>query len=172
MQLPTLKFYKLHPSVIIPTFGTQGSACFDLAYNPMHIETAEIKGYSETNGPVSRQVNPIGTFTIMPGDRLLVPVGFILDIPEGYSVRFHARSGLSLKQGLILANNEAVIDSDYVEEVYVMLTNVSAVGQFIAVGDRIAQGELVKSVEYVLSPTEIKPMHKTDRIGGYGSTGR
>lgn len=172
MQLPTLKFYKLHPSVIIPTFGTQGSACFDLAYNPMHVPTAEIHGYSHVNGKITRTINPEGAFTIMPGDRLLVPVGFILDIPEGYSVRFHARSGLSLKQGLILANNEAVIDSDYVEEIFVMLTNTSSVGQNISVGDRIAQAELVKSVDYVLSATEIKPAHKTDRTGGYGSTGR
>jgi dUTP pyrophosphatase len=39
-----------------------------------------------------------------PQERALIPTGLIFDIPEGYSIRIHPRSGMALKYGLILAN--------------------------------------------------------------------
>ena len=109
--------------------------------------------------------------SIAPGERVLVPTGCIMDIPQGYSVRIHARSGTSLKQGLVLANAEGVIDSDYVEEVFVMLHNISGNAVTINHGDRVAQAELVKNVEYSVEETPARPLHKTKRQGGFGSTG-
>jgi dUTP pyrophosphatase len=94
-----------------------------------------------------------------------------MDIPQGYSVRLHARSGTSLKQGLVLANAEGVIDSDYVEEVFVMLHNISGNAVTINHGDRVAQAELVKNVEYSVEETPARPLPKTNRQGGFGSTG-
>jgi dUTP pyrophosphatase len=102
---------------------------------------------------------------------VLVPTGLIFDIPEGFSLRIHARSGLSLKEGLVLANSEAVIDSDYVDEVFVLLYNRSSVGRTIRIGERIAQAELVESVQYTIKETKKQPTVKTDRTGGMGSTG-
>jgi dUTP pyrophosphatase len=107
----------------------------------------------------------------MPGDRLMVPTGLIFDIPEGYSVRVHARSGLSLKQGLVLANSEGVIDSDYIEELFILVHNISDNGISIAHGDRIAQGELVVREAYTIGEISCHPGQKTDRVGGMGSTG-
>ena len=107
----------------------------------------------------------------MPGDRILVPTGLIFDIPTGYSVRIHPRSGLSYKQGLVLANLEAVIDSDYVQETFVLLYNRSEVDHTINNGDRIAQAEMVKREEYILWEIFDAPTQKTDREGGLGSTG-
>jgi dUTP pyrophosphatase len=122
------------------------------------------------NAPLTRQLSN-GSIKIMPGDRILVPTGLIFDIPEGYSVRIHPRSGLSLKQGLVLANLEAVIDSDYVQETFVLLANNSSVDQTINNGDRIAQAEMIKSEEYILWEIFDAPIQKTDRAGGLGSTG-
>ena len=39
---------------------------------------------------------------LYPGERILVPTGLIFNIPEGHSVRLHARSSVSLKKGLIM----------------------------------------------------------------------
>lgn len=108
---------------------------------------------------------------VQPGDRVMVPTGLIFDIPEGYSVRLHARSGASLKQGLVLANAEGVIDSDYVNEVMVLVYNISQNQIVINAGDRIAQGELVKDIEYSISESAARPGVKTNRTGGMGSTG-
>ena len=162
-----LKIFKTHPDIVLPRHQTQESACFDIAFQ--RAGKSRINGYSSSNKPVERLTD--GSLTISPGDRVLVPTGLILDIPKGYSVRVHARSGLSVKQGLVLANAEGVIDSDYIEELFVILYNISINSVTIRDGDRIAQGELVKNEEYTIEQTPARPIPKTNRTGGFGSTG-
>lgn len=164
----SLGFYKTHPDVILPNFSTKQSACFDIAYQGHGKNSYD--GYNETNKKFSRPT-PKGQVFINSQERVLVPTGLILDIPVGYSVRLHARSGLSIKNGIILANSEAVIDSDYVDELFVLLYNRSSVGLWISTGDRIAQGELVKQESYTMKEVKKKPVQKSDRKGGMGSTG-
>ncbi len=164
-----LKIYKTHKEIVLPKFGTEQAACFDLAYQPHG--KYEYKGYNAFNSTFTRPIQGQGTLVVMPGDRIMVPTGLIFDIPEGYSVRIHPRSGLSYKQGLVLANLEAVIDSDYVQETFVLLTNLSENPQTIKPGDRIAQAELVQQIKYEIAETTVAPTQKTDRVGGLGSTG-
>ena len=163
-----LKFYKTHPYVLTPAFLTGQSACFDLSFSSAGKQ--RYKGYNKQNKEFDRPMSN-GNIVVMSGDRILVPTGLILDIPAGFSVRVHPRSGLSLKQGLVLANCEGVIDSDYVQELFILIHNTSDNGFTIKNGDRIAQGELVERLEYVLEATMDQPGQKTDRIGGIGSTG-
>lgn len=163
-----LNIYKTDPNIVLPKFATKQSACFDISFQAEGKST--YTGYNMYNAPFTRSLSD-GNICIMPGDRVLVPTGLIFDIPEGYSVRIHPRSGLSYKQGLVLANLEAVIDSDYIQETFILLTNNSQVDQTIRHGDRIAQAELVKKEEYVLWEIEEAPTQKTDRAGGLGSTG-
>jgi dUTP pyrophosphatase len=86
-------------------------------------------------------------------------------------VRLHSRSGLALKEGLILANAEGVIDSDYTQELMVMVTPIN--GSIVTVnnGMRICQGELVRNQPVAFTRNEFPPQQKTDRVGGFGSTG-
>ena len=165
--MTTLKIWKTHPSNQIPKKQTEGSACFDLQFQG-HGKT-EYKGFSRHNKAFTRPLNNM--ISIQPGDRTIVPTGLILDIPEGHSVRVHARSGLSLKQGLVLANAEGVIDSDYVEELMVLIWNISDNAITINTGDRIAQAELIKDETYSIVETAARPGVKTSRVGGMGSTG-
>ena len=166
--METLKIFRTHPSVRMPAHQTAHAACFDLAFQG--VGKREIKGYSSKNKPVTR-IYTSGALTISPGDRILVPTGMILEIPDGYSVRVHARSGMSLKQGLVLANAEGVIDADYTDELFVLIHNISENSITINEGDRIAQAELVKNVEYVIEQTPVRPITKANRTGGFGSTG-
>jgi dUTP pyrophosphatase len=163
-----LKIYKLHPDVIIPKPATDESACFDLAFCASGKN--EYTGYNAFNSPFTRNFSN-DSMIVMPGDRVLVPTGIIFDIPEGWSVRIHARSGLSLKNGLILANSEAVIDADYTLETMVMITNVSENPQKINNRDRVAQAELVQQPKYSIEETLVRPVPRSNRIGGLGSTG-
>lgn len=163
-----LSIYRTHADVTLPKFATAGSACFDLAFQSAG--KIEYSGFNKQNAPFTRRISE-GKIVLMPGDRILVPTGYIFDIPEKHSVRIHARSGLSLKQGLVLANSEAVIDSDYVEETMIMLTNISDNQLTISNGDRIAQAEMIKNEEYILWETQDRPVKKTERDGGLGSTG-
>lgn len=162
-----LKMFRLHPLVKLPSKQTEQSSCFDLMFQGYSNNT--YTGYTRMNKPFTRVMN--NQIVLQPGDRVMVPTGLIMDIPEGYSVRVHARSGLSLKQGLVLVNAEGVIDSDFVQEVMVLLHNISENGITIMSGDRIAQAELVKDEQYAICESAIRPGVKTNRTGGFGSTG-
>ena len=164
-----LKYYKVVPSAHNLKFATEGSACFDISASLIPDQTVVV--YTPEEGRIDITINKFSAITIKPGDRVLVPTNLILDIPANYSVRIHPRSGLALKSGLILANCEGVIDSDYIDPLYVMIYNISGQNQVISDGDRIAQGELVKTEQYAVSETSVKPLQKSSRIGGFGSTG-
>ena len=172
MMEPILGYFKLAVEVddILvepnpPLFATDNSACFDLsAFLPI---TEPVKIYLPDNTIAHRypMLSEKTCLYINPGERALVPTGLILDIPTGYSVRLHVRSSLALKAGLTLANSEGVIDSDYVDEIFVLIYNRSTIGRTISIGERIAQAELVKSVLYKIEETKDRPSTKTNRTG-------
>ena len=169
-----LKYYKLHNEVLDPHFATDGSACFDIhAYLDNPVTVYRMNNNKEQQNPETVQWSDIEELqlSIAPADRVLVPTGLVFDIPEGYSVRLHPRSSISLKRGLTLTNGEGIIDSDYYHETFIMFTNTSADEVRIKHGERIAQGELVKTLDYSLEESIIVPEQKTNRIGGFGSTG-
>jgi len=182
-----LNIYKIRDEFELPTYGTSLSNCFDLSFQP---STETIKGYDRYNNPISQYLNSRGIISIYPGDRLLIPTGLICkieqlltvetfaDIPKeatplgNFSIRLHSRSGLSLKQGIVLANSEGIVDVDYQEEIYVLLTNISEVGQIITKGDRIAQAEVVSNIPNVKFITlSARPEKHSERSSGFGSTG-
>lgn len=169
-----LKVYKLYPDVHIPKHATAQAACFDVrAYLGQHLY--EVKGFCANNKECKPSIietkEGSRCVKIDPGQRLLIPTGIIFNIPEGYSVRIHARSGLALKQGMVMANSQGIIDSDYVEESKIMLLNISTEPVYIYHGDRVAQAELVRCEQYNIMETTERPTQKTDRNGGFGSTG-
>ena len=111
------------------------------------------------------------TVQLFGGHRMLVPTGLIFEIPEGYSLRIHPRSGLSVKNGINLINSQGVIDSDYYHETFVALFNNTQMPFDIKHGDRIAQCELVPVQQINMVETMHKPQPRTNRTGGFGSTG-
>ena len=181
----SLGVFALNSKAVLPSYGTSMSSCFDLGFYP----TKDfVDGYDSMNNPVLRPILH-GNVTIFSGDRLLIPTGLVFKLREDHSVetfaditrekeelrqfsiRVHPRSGLSLKKGLVLANSEGVIDVDYQQEVFVMLTNISNTVTNINIGDRIAQGEVV--VNELVSIIQLKehPTQYSERSGGFGSTG-
>jgi dUTP pyrophosphatase len=169
-----LKFYKLYSDVEAPGFATCGSACFDLrahlrgspsvqAWDPNNKSISLPIAFAINNGPISLAIPPL--------HRVSIPTGLIFNIPEGHSVRVHARSGLALKQGLVMVNAEGIVDSDYVEESRLLMQNLSAVPIIVNHGDRVAQAELIRDLEYSLDEITERPAQKTARAGGFGSTG-
>lgn len=168
--------YKIYEDSILPTFGTKQSACFDIySYLP---NNELLTAYTIQNENIKipccsyESDNDIKYIEITEGMRILVPTGLIFNIPKGHSVRIHARSGLSFKEGLVLANSEGIIDQDYVDPCYIMLTNISTERIRITHGQRIAQGELLKVLDYSIEVCYTKPfIEGSNRIGGFGSTG-
>ena len=171
----SLKFYKTNEEAQLPTFATDKSACFDLYANLINGE--EVQYYQAIATKVlprriSFDINSNRSFIqLNDSERMLIPTGLIADIPEGFSVRLHSRSGLAFKQGVYLTNCEGIIDEDYVDPIFAMVTNISNVPVKIYNGDRICQGELVRCEKYTLDESDEAPSQKTDRDGGFGSTG-
>jgi len=167
---PTLKVFRTFPiGIEMPKFGTEDSACFDLAFSSYG--KARYDGFTENSGTFSRPYGEYGFIKLMPHERVMAPTGLIFGIPRGYSLRIHPRSSVAYKQGLVLANCEAVIDADYFHETFILLLNTSMIPIDIFPGDRVAQAELVKVAEYVIKETKEQPTQTTDRVGGIGSTG-
>lgn len=111
---------------------------------------------------------------IKPMERVLVPTGIFLEIPNGFEGQVRARSGLSIKYGLTMVNGVGTVDSDYRGELKVPMINLGSEEFKVESGDRIAQIVFAKyetvSFESVDSTEELE---KTERgTGGFGHTGR
>ena len=166
--LGNLFFYKMHDDVTLPIKATAESACFDFH---AYLTTGTELKVADNDLYQSNVVQPDRSVTIGPRTRMLIPTGLIAEIPNGHSVRIYPRSGLSFKQGLALSNQVGVVDSDYVEEIFISLINLSNAPKKIIHNQRIAQGELVVHQWYRIRETIEKPVSSSDRVGGFGSTG-
>ncbi|RPF46887.1 dUTP pyrophosphatase [Thermodesulfitimonas autotrophica] len=130
----------------LPAYATPGAAGVDL--------------YAAVTEPV----------TLLPGERLLVPTGISLALPEGYEAQVRPRSGLALKYGVTLLNTPGTIDADYRGEIKVIVINLGREPFVIRRGDRIAQ--LVVQPVSRIKWREVTRLDATARgAGGFGHTG-
>ena len=106
---------------------------------------------------------------IQPLERMLLPTGLYVAIPDGYEAQVRPRSGLALKKGVTVINTPGTIDADYRNAIGVALINLSNEPFTINPGDRIAQLVIAPVVqgEWV----EVEELDKTERDGGFGHTG-
>ncbi|MDP1670173.1 dUTP diphosphatase [Phaeovulum sp.] len=138
-------------AVPLPAYETAGAAGADLRANlPEAVRAAGLR--------------------LEPMQRLLVPTGLRLAIPEGYEVQLRPRSGLALKHGITLANAPGTIDSDYRGPLGVILVNLGAEPFVVGHGARIAQMVVAAVVQAGFDV--VVALAETARgAGGFGSTG-
>lgn len=111
------------------------------------------------------------TITLKPMERLLVPTGLFIELPEGFEAQVRPRSGLAIKQGITCLNSPGTIDADYRGEIKVILINLSLEEQPIQTADRIAQ-LIINKVEKA-KWKEVDSISVTTRNeGGFGHTGK
>jgi len=167
-----MNIYKVNEKAEMPSYATEGSACFDI--KACITNGQYLSSYNSWNKQQKIIVKGVGTardaFQLPPGIRVLVPTGLIFDIPEGNVLKMFIRSSVALKKGLVMANGTGIIDSDYVEESYMMLQNVTDSLVTIENGDRLVQCMLVPVEQHKLVETNDRPTQKTSRNGGFGST--
>jgi len=108
--------------------------------------------------------------TLDPGGIALVPTGLFMAIPPGYEAQVRARSGLALKNGIIVVNAPGTIDADYRGEVRIILGNFGREPFVIRRGDRIAQLVIAQVARAQWAPCD--ELSDTRRnAGGFGHTG-
>lgn len=108
---------------------------------------------------------------LQPMERILIPTGLFIAIPENYEAQIRPRSGLAIKQGLTCLNTPGTIDADYRGEIKVILINLSTEMQTIQDGDRIAQ-IVFCAVEKVNLESVIELEITQRGEGGFGHTGK
>lgn len=109
-----LKIKKTHPQAQMPTYATDGAACFDIRA----LERGEVP----------------------PQDAVIFATGLSVEVPEGWALMLYSRSGHGFNHDIRLANCVGIIDSDYRGEIKVKLTNDNHFKYLsVAAGDRICQ---------------------------------
>ena len=136
---------RLDPTVPLPSYAKAGDAGADLA---TRID-----------------------FTIKPGERMLIPTGISIALPNGYVALVHPRSGLAINHGISMVNTPGTVDAGYRGELQVILINHDLTESVsFKKGDRIAQLVIqkVERAEFV----EVQDLPGSERSsGGFGSTG-
>ena len=127
----------------------------------------------ETSGAAGMDVRANISEPIVLGslDRVLIPLGLRLEIPEGYEVQVRPRSGLALKHGIGMVNSIGTIDSDYRGEIGAIIVNLSKEPYTIQPQERIGQLVLnkVEQIEWEV----VEKLSESERgSGGFGSTGK
>jgi dUTP pyrophosphatase len=135
----------LHPGVALPTYAYPGDAGADLVTT----EAAHIE----------------------PGERVVLPTGIAIALPEGYAAFVHPRSGLAARCGVALVNAPGTIDAGYRGEIKVIMVNLDPREPVrLAVGDRIAQ-LVIQRVEHATFHA-VSELPGSDRgAAGHGSSG-
>ena len=109
--------------------------------------------------------------TLKPLERVLVPTGLFIALPEGTEAQVRPRSGLAAKHGITVLNSPGTIDADYRGEIKVILVNLSSEPFVINPGERIAQMVVARfeRAQWVA----VQELDSTERgEGGFGSAGR
>jgi len=149
-QSVTIKIARIDPEktdIPLPSYATEGASGMDI------------------HAAVASDVK------IDAGETVLIPTGFVLEIPRGYEAQIRPRSGLAIKHSVGILNSPGTIDSDYRGEVKIIVTNFGKQPFVVHRGDRIAQ--MVISAVTHISWDERTNVEQTSRgAGGFGHTGR
>lgn len=109
---------------------------------------------------------------IAPGNNALIGTGIAIEILSKDIAGFvFSRSGLGIKEGLVVTQGVGVIDPDYRGEIKVSLSNISKSVKKIYPGDRIAQLIFMPAFQAKLIETSHLSPTKRGK-GGFGHTGK
>lgn len=132
---------------VLPSYGSEGSAGFDL-----HCNNEE-------------------TVIAKPKEIVKIPTGLKMQIPEGYFGAVYPRSSAGIKLRVKLANSTGIIDSDYRGEIILFLINEGEADLEINKGDRLVQMIIQPYLKVQIE--EVEELSDTERgQGGFGSTGK
>lgn len=131
----------------------------------------DLPGYqTEYSAGMDLRANTEENIIIKPLERVMVPTGLFIELPESYEAQIRPRSGLAAKHGITVLNSPGTIDADYRGEIKVILVNLSNDEFTLKPGERICQMIVAKheTVEWI----ETDSLTETVRgEGGFGHTG-
>ena len=130
-------------------------------------EEAKIPGYAHP-GDAGLDLYSCIDAEIAPGERVLIPTGLSIELPEGFVSLIWDKSGIALKGGVTCLGG--VIEHTYRGEYGVLLLNTSREIYKVKKGEKVAQLLIqpIATAEIEISEN----LSDTKRgAGGFGSTG-
>lgn len=116
------------------------------------------------------RANLVSPVVLKPMQRVLIPTGLFMSLPEGFEAQVRPRSGLALKHGITVLNTPGTIDADYRGEIGVILINLGQEDFVVNDGERIAQMVVARYEQAEL--ISVETLDETERgIGGFGHSG-
>ena len=151
-----------------PVRASTYAACYDLYAD---VKCRSVKKRTASNKEV--QIDTASEDLVLyANERALVPTGWAMQCPADMSIDFLPRSGLGWKDGISIINTPGVVDPDYPCECFVVLVNHSNEPYTIKHGDRVAQMRLMPIIQADLTQVDTLPPIDSNRIGGFGSSGK
>lgn len=133
--------------------------------NPLPGYSTELSAGMDLRAFVSEDI------VLKPLQRVLVPTGLFIELPEGFEAQIRPRSGLAIKHGITVLNTPGTVDADYRGEICVILINLSQDDFVIKNGERICQ--MIISKHETVGWEEVEILEETVRgAGGFGHTGK
>ena len=112
---------------------------------------------------------------LMHGQSVKIPSGIKIEVPIGYAMIMHNKSGVAANKNLdVMA---CVIDHGYSGEVHINIINNGAAPQTIRPGDKIVQGIVLPIITPILEEVPEDALYSEVHVasargdGGFGSTG-
>ena len=164
--------------VEIPSFGSELSSGFDVkAMRILKVFKGDTEVIGERFEKIQKAFEEKGSIKLRAFERVLFDTGLqIADIEHKIAdtmieLQVRSRSGIALKQGLIVANQPGTIDEDYRGTIGVILMNSTPFLSEIKKGERIAQIVPGYVPAYKIDFTE--EVTETERGNkGFGSSGK
>jgi len=153
------------------SFNELNQPKLDLGYSVLHTDAVEPKyNYGSDSG---FDLHSTTDLEIQPFGRVLVPTGLSFDIKDGYEIQVRSKSGLALKQGLMVLNSPGTVDNGYTGEVQVIVFNTNNYVVTIPKGMKVGQAVLCPVVngKWVKLTQKTKINEKERGENGFGSTG-
>jgi dUTP pyrophosphatase len=150
---------------------TNYSPQLDLGYTKLRDGVVEPKyNYPSDSG---FDLHSTEDLTIPPFGRILVPTGLSFDIKDGYEIQVRSKSGLAIKQGLMVLNSPGTVDNGYTGEVQVIVFNTNNHEVQITKDMKVGQAVLCPVVNGKwVNLTNKQIVTSKDRgDNGFGSTG-
>jgi dUTP pyrophosphatase len=108
---------------------------------------------------------------LAPGERIVLPTGVSIALPDGYAAFVHPRSGLAARCGVALVNSPGTVDAGYRGEIKVIVINLDPRESVrFERFDRIAQ-LVIQQVETARFHEVAELPGSARAMGGFGSTG-
>jgi len=125
---------------------------------------------TEHSAGMDLRANTTEPIELKPLQRMLIPTGLFIELPEGYEAQIRPRSGLAAKYGISIVNTPGTIDPDYRGEIKIILVNLSDTPFVLNPGERIAQ-MIIARFEHIRW-NQVSELNTTQRgEGGFGHTG-